>query len=232
MTDRTVQSSEGMSPERWGNTHAYLEELFAAEPPEWGKLRQEAVAAGLPEISVGPLPGRLLSMLAAMAREGGARTALEIGTLGGYSALCIARGMSPEGRLITLEPEKEHAAFARAAFDRLGEKRIEVREGEGLDLLPGLVEELGRGSLDLLFIDAIKTEYPEYYASARPLIRSGGLVIADNVLGTGSFWVDAPTGSSENRDAIDRFNRMIAADPDFDAMVVPVRQGVLVARRR
>jgi len=209
-----------------------IEELFAAEPAEWTRLREEAIEAGLPPISVGPAPGRLLSMLAALAREGGARLAVEIGTLGGYSALCIARGMSPEGKLITIEAEEKHATFAREAFDRLGERRIEVREGKGLDLLPGLVAELGKGSTDLLFIDAIKTEYPGYYSAARPLVRSGGIVVADNVLGTGSFWIDAPQGSSDNRDAIDRFNRMVAADPDFESMIVPVRQGILVARRR
>jgi caffeoyl-CoA O-methyltransferase len=137
----------------------------------------------------------------------------------------LARGLQPRGRLITIEIEKSHAEFARRQFEIAGvSDRVEVRIGPGIDVLQELASELEPGSVDVLFLDAVKHEYPDYFSIARPLIAPGGLVLADNVYGTGSGWIDQGHGT-------DAFNRSIAADPDFLSVAVPLRQGVLIARR-
>ncbi|MEZ6319455.1 MAG: O-methyltransferase [Phycisphaerales bacterium] len=191
-------------------------------------LMTRAVAAGLPDIAVSASVGHLLMVLA---KTAGARTIVEVGTLGGYSGIWLAKGLAPGGRLITVEAAPVHAAFARAEFDQAGVgDRVEVREGKGLEVLPALVEELGEGSVDLVFLDAIKTEYPGYLPHAKKLLRPGGVLTADNALG-GGWWIDEAPGSSESRDAADRFNRLVASDADFDAACVPIREGVLIARK-
>jgi predicted O-methyltransferase YrrM len=151
--------------------------------------------------------------------------AIEVGTLAGYSGIWITRGLRPEGRLITIEPETKHADFAREQFQKAGiGEQVEIRLGTGIEMLTELTGELEPGSVDILFLDALKNEYSEYFRIARPLIAVGGLVLADNVYGTGSGWIDQGHGT-------DAFNRLIATDPDFEAVAVPLRQGVLIARR-
>ena len=98
--------------------------------------------------------------------------------------------------------------------------------------LPRLVEELGDGGADLVFLDAVKTEYPEYLPHAKRLLRPGGLLVADNAIGSTAWWIDDPVGSNPSRDGADRFNRMVAWDAGFEACCLPIREGVLVARRR
>jgi caffeoyl-CoA O-methyltransferase len=105
-----------------------------------------------------------------------------------------------------------------------------VRRGAALEVLPALAEELGPGSLDVAFIDADKREYPAYFELLRPLIKPGGLFLADNVLGSGSWWIDQD--GSPYRAGADALNRRVAADPGFEAVAVPAREGVLIARRR
>jgi predicted O-methyltransferase YrrM len=107
---------------------------------------------------------------------------------------------------------------------------VELRRGPALQVLPALAAEVGPGSVDLVFIDAVKREYPDYFSVVRPLIAVGGLLVADNVLGSQSWWIDVPPGNPD-RDGADRFNRIVAADPDFEAIAVPIREGVLIARR-
>mgnify|MGYP002633825760 CR=1 FL=1 len=222
-----------MTPDRWEATQAYLEETFAHEPRALAALRRDAVEAGFPSISVGPAAGRLLSLLAGMLRDGaGAERIIEVGMLAGYSALCLAQGLSPTGRLITIEPDRDRITFAEKRFSELGESRIEVREGLGIPVLDSLYGELGEESVDLVFLDAIKIEYLDYFARARTLLRPGGVLIADNVLGTGDYWITQEPGLSENRDAIARFNQAVAVDAAFESMPIPIRQGLLVARKR
>lgn len=219
-----------MTPERWDATCAYLDDVFGAQDEQLRTLMTRAVAAGLPDIAVSASVGHLLMVLA---KTAGARTIVEVGTLGGYSGIWLARGLAPGGRLITVEASPVHAAFARGEFDKAGVgDRVEVREGKGLEVLPALVAELGEGSVDLVFLDAIKTEYPGYLPHAKALLRPGGLLTADNALGGGSWWIDGEAGSDESRDAADRFNRLVAGDADFDAACVPIREGVLIARKR
>ncbi len=187
----------------------------------------EAVEIGLPNIAVSADVGRLLMILTSMTRG---QLAIELGTLGGYSGIWIARGLKPGGRLVTIEPEQAHADFAKVQFERAGvDDRIEMRCGPALDVLPKLAQELDPNSVDVVFIDAVKTEYPDYWEMVRPMIATGGLVLADNVLGSGSWSIEDE--AQPQRAAVDRFNRLVADDPDFEAVVVPLRNGVLVGRR-
>lgn len=222
-------TSEGMSQQRWERTHDYIEQLFSDDPENWSREDDAAVAAGLPAISVGAAVGRWLSLLAAMSREGGAQLIVEVGTLGGASALALARGLSPSGKIITIEADSHHADFATGALARAGESRVDVRVGEGLKVLPDLVEELGVESCDLLFLDAIKTEYSGYLEAGLSLVRSGGLIVADNVLGVGNGWVPDSIDEEPTRVAIDEFNRMVSDHPRLQGTILPMRQGLLVA---
>jgi predicted O-methyltransferase YrrM len=151
--------------------------------------------------------------------------AVEVGTLAGYSGIWITRGLRPEGRLITIESEPRHAEFATRQFERAGvADQVELRRGAGIDVLASLVAELEPGSVDVLFLDAIKSEYTDYFLIARPLIPVGGLVVADNVYGTTAGWIDQGHGS-------DVFNRHIAADPDFETAAFPFHDGMLIGLR-
>lgn len=211
-----------MTPERWEFTGRYAAEVFAPEDEHMAGLHKRAAEAGLPSIEITPDVGQLLMILASMTQG---RLGLELGTLGGYSAIWIARGLAPEGRLITVEAEDRHADFAEGEIAAAGlSDRIEVVRGAALDVLPRLAEELGSGSVDFVFIDAIKTEYVEYFEAVRPLIAVGGLVTADNVYASGDSWINEGSGT-------DDFNRRVASDPDFEAVAIPMRQGVLIARR-
>jgi caffeoyl-CoA O-methyltransferase len=216
-----------MTDERWRYTNEYSREVFGQQDRHLAGLMAEATAAGLPDIAVSADVGRLLMMLTAMTR---ARLALEVGTLGGYSGIWIARGLAEGGRLITVEREPDHAAFAQRQFDRAGVSgRVEFRVGEALEVLPRLAGALGPGSVDVVFLDAEKSEYVAYWEVIRPLVAVGGLVLADNVLGTGSEWIDQQDRPQPR--AVDRFNRVVAAADGFEAVAVPLRQGVLIARR-
>lgn len=216
-----------MNRGRWAYIQEYSREVFGRQDAHLAGLMDEAVEVGLPDIAVSADVGRLLMILTSMTRG---QLAIELGTLGGYSGIWIARGLQPEGRLITIESEPAHADFAKVQFERAGvDDRIEMRGGAALDVLPKLAQELDPNSVDVVFIDAVKSEYPDYWRMVRPLIAAGGLVLADNVLGSGSWSIDDEV--QPQRTAVDRFNRLVADDPDFEAAVVPLRNGVLVGRR-
>lgn len=223
--------------ERWTHLSAYLGEVFGGlgEPldGQLATLMDRAADAGLPRIAVSADVGRLLMLLASLVSRPGGGRAVEVGTLGGYSGLWIARGLGEGGRLTTIEAEPKHAAFARAEFDRAGlGGRIDLREGKGLDVLPGLVGELGEGSCDLVFLDAVKTEYRDYAAHGAKLLRPGGLLVADNCLGGGDWWITDAPGSGAPRDAVDAFNRWLGAPASgFVACCIANREGLVVARK-
>lgn len=211
-----------MTPERWAFLSDYSRQVFGAQDDHLAGLMDEAVAAGLPRIAVGPDVGRLLQILTALTPG---RLAVEVGTLAGYSGIWIARGLAVGGRLVTIEQDREHAAFAARQFEKAGlGDRVEVRVGPGLEVLASLAGELDPGTVDLVFLDAAKSEYVEYFRVARDLIAVGGLLVADNVYGTGQGWIDEGYGTDE-------FNRLVAADPDFEAVALPLREGVLVGLR-
>lgn len=223
-----------MTPERWDSTSNYLREVFGAQDAQLAGHAARAEAAGLPRIAVSADVGRLLHILAQTTNGGAGPTrALELGTLGGYSGIWIARALAPGGMLITIEPEARHANFAQSEFAAAGlADRVRIVREPALKALPAITKEFGRESFDFIFFDAIKTEYSGYFELAAPLLKPGGLLIADNALGSGSWWIDVAPGASPERDAVDRFNRTVAAHPEFDAACVPLREGVMIARRR
>lgn len=221
-----------MTPQRWERISSYTAEVFGRPDRQLTTLMQRAVASGLPDIAVSADVGRLLTLLTSMTNAGrGASLAIELGTLAGYSGVWIARGLAPGGKLVTVEIEPKHAAFAKREFEAAGvAPHVEQVLGAALEALPKLGARFGPASVDLAFIDAVKPEYADYFRLLKPLIRPGGLFIADNALGSGKWSIDDP-GADPAGVAVDRFNRLVAADRDFETSVVVNREGLLVARR-
>ena len=190
----------------------YISRLFAPEDHALRSTRQEMLRAGMPEINVSASEGKLLHLLA---HTIGARRILEIGTLGGYSTIWLARALPPQGKLISLEIDARYAEVARRNLQRadLAEK-VEVRVGPALESLSQLAAE-NEGPFDLVFIDADKEAYVNYLRKAMPLVREGGLVLGDNTLPDA---VLDPTAESGTK----RYNAEVSAHPDLDSILVPV----------
>jgi predicted O-methyltransferase YrrM len=199
----------------WTAVDRYINELFVPQDDALDAALEASAAAGLPSIDVAPNQGKLLYLLARMQ---GARTILEIGTLGGYSTIWLARALPAEGRLISLEADARHAEVARANIARAElAKIVEVRVGKALNSLPRLAAE-DRGPFDLIFIDADKGNNPKYFEWAMKLARRGSVIIADNVVRDGAV-IDAKSRDSDVR-GIRRFNEMVAADPRVSATAI------------
>ncbi len=204
-----------MNADLWTAVDGYIENLFLPDDPALTATLADSAAAGLPEIAVSPAQGKLLTLLA---RAVGARRILEIGTLGGYSAICLARALPADGRLVTLELSPLHAAVAQANIARAGlADRVEVRVGPGVASLAHLAAE-GAEPFDLVFIDADKPSYGAYLEGSLPLARPGALIIADNVVRQGRV-MDA-TSDDDNAQGARRFNDQLAADPRLSAVVL------------
>ncbi len=172
-----------MDEERWNRVDGYLGGLLTPADEVLEAALRDSEAAGLPAIQVAANQGKLLHLLA---RASGARRVLEVGTLGGYSAIWLARALPEGGSLVTLESEPRHAEVARANLARAGlADVVEVRVGPALETLPRLVEE-GRGSFDLTFIDADKQNGAEYFRWALQLSRAGSVIVGDNVVRGGA----------------------------------------------
>jgi predicted O-methyltransferase YrrM len=194
---------------------AYFTDLFVGTDASLDAALRESTAAGLPEIQVSAPQGKLLHLLA---RMGNARRILEIGTLGGYSAIQLARALPDGWRLISLEFDAKHAAVARANLQRAGlSDRAEVRVGPALDLIPKLAAE-GAGPFDLVFIDADKESNPEYFQWALKLSRPGTLIIVDNVVREGAV-LDAKSNEASTR-GTRRVLEMMASEPRVTATAV------------
>jgi predicted O-methyltransferase YrrM len=204
-----------MSRDLWTKVDNYFIDLFDPRDAALKAVLQASEAAGLPPIAVAPNQGKLLMLLAQLQ---GARAILEIGTLGGYSTIWLARALPAGGRLISLEANAAHAEVARANVARAGfGAMVEVRTGRALDSLPKLAAESG-GPFDLIFIDADKTGYPAYWTSALALARPGSLIIADNVARDGAV---ADAGSTDaNVIAVRRMYDIMAADPRVTVTVL------------
>jgi predicted O-methyltransferase YrrM len=197
-----------MTKEQWTAVDRYLTDLMVPPDPALEAALQASAAAKLPSIHVTPNLGKLLLLLAQVQ---GARTILEIGTLAGYSTIWLARGLLSGGRLITLEAEAKHAEIARANLARAGlTDVVELRLGRAQDTLPQLAAE-GRGPFDLIFIDADKPSYPEYFAWALKLSRRGSLIIVDNVVRGGAV-TDAASADATIQ-GVRRFLELLAAEP-------------------
>lgn len=198
----------------------YIAGLFAREDEILASLREEADRTGLPPIAISADEGRLLQVLLTAI---GARHVLEVGTLGGYSAIWMARALPPDGRLLSIEIEPEHAKFARRYVERAGlSSRVEVRVGRALEVLPSLDGQ----RFDAIFLDADKEPLPTYFEWGLRLVRPGGLIIADNALWGGRV-VDEGE-ADEKTLAVRELNRRMASDPRVLGIVVPTHDGVAV----
>lgn len=197
---------------------AYIRDLFITEDDALRGAVAGARAEGLPGIQVPPALGKLLSILVRATR---ARRILEIGTLGGYSGIWLARALPDDGRLLSLELDPHHAEVARRHFAAAGlAGRTEVRVGAALDTLPTLLSE---GPFDLVYIDADKDNYPAYLDWALRLTQSGSLIVADNVLRGGA--VIAPAEGDRGGAGIHAFNEKAAHGGQLDAIIIPNRNG-------
>lgn len=207
----------------------YVEGLFAPPDRVLEAALQDAREAGLPGIQVSPVQGRLLYLLA---RISGARRILEVGTLGAYSTIHLARALPEEGELVTLEVDEEHAAVARRNIERAGlSERVQVVVGDARELLAAMVEGGNSEPFDLVFIDADKDGYPEYLDRALELSRPGTVILGDNAIRGGTV-IDAEDGSPSA--AVREFNRRLAEDPRLEAVVLPILRervdGLAIAR--
>jgi predicted O-methyltransferase YrrM len=200
---------------QWTSVDRYIADLFVGSDPALDAALEASNAAGLPAINVSPNQGKLLML---MARSLRARKILEIGTLGGYSTIWLARALPAGGNLITLEYDPKHAEVARANIARAGFANVvEVRQGRAQETLPQLVSE-NRGAFDFIFIDADKPGYSDYLAWSLKLSRPGTVTIADNVVRKGEI-VDANSADA-NVQGMRKFNALLAAEPRVSATEV------------
>ena len=197
-----------MSNDEWTAVDNYINDALVRPDAALTEALNASDAAGLPSINVSPAHGKLLHILS---RALGARSILEIGTLGGYSTIWLARALAPGGRVITLEINPHHAEVARANIERAGMKdRVEIRLGRALDILPQIAVE-GRGPFDLTFIDADKPANADYFAWALKLSRRGSLIVIDNVVRNGRV-IDSKSGDTSVQ-GVRRLNEAMAREP-------------------
>ncbi|MBA3531465.1 MAG: O-methyltransferase [Ardenticatenales bacterium] len=202
----------------------YITAQFAAEDEVLQQVREAIPLRGLPAINIKPEEGHFLQFLA---RANGAIKALEIGTLGGYSGIWIARGLVAGGRLITLEMEPAHAAVAREHFDAAGVSgQVEVMEGDAHELLPMLS---GEAPFDFVFIDAEKSGYGAYFDWALENTRVGGIIAAHNAFQSGHIVGES---SDESADLMRVFNQRVAEEPRVLSTIYPGGDGMVIAVKR
>lgn len=201
----------------------YSEQHSAPEPELLATLnRQTHLKVSSPRMLSGHLQGRLLSLLSKLVKP---TLALEIGTYTGYSALCLAEGLVPGGKLISIDPNEETNRFAASFIQKSAYAQcIDVVCGQAAQVLPTLTQHF-----DLVFIDADKKNYSLYFDLVIDKVNSGGLIIADNVLWSGK--VIAPAHDAET-EALHRFNQKTAADARVESLLLPVRDGLMVLRKR
>src|SRR5262245_45012832 len=214
MERRFPKSGVTMKDDRWTAVDEYLAERLVADDSALEAALRDSDQAGLPAIQVTAPQGKLLHLLA---RSLHAQTILELGTLGGYSTIWLARALEPSGRLITLESEPRHAEVARANVARAGLiDRVEIRVGRALDTLPKLATEGRR--FDFVFIDADKPNIPEYFTRAIELSRPGALIVVDNVVREGKI-ADANSDDA-NVKGVQRFFEQLDREPRVSATAI------------
>ena len=207
----------------------YIHDFSAPEEELLRELDREThLRVVAPRMLSGHIQGKLLELLVRMLRP---RRILEIGTFTGYSALCMAAGLDAEGELHTTEVDDELEPLAQSFFDRSPHgSKIRLHIGSALAIAPAL-----GGVFDLVFIDGDKREYPDYYRmlmgddGRRPLVRSGSVLIADNILWSGKV-VEPVARSDRHTQALLEFNRMAAADPRVENVSLPLRDGLNLIR--
>lgn len=221
-----------MSDERWKAVDDYYAGVLTAADPVMEDVLKASEVAGLPPIQVSPLQGRMLMLLAQMA---GAKRILEIGTLGGYSTIWLARALPKDGEVVTLEAEPLHADTARANIERAGFSRaVEIKLGPAAQTLDAMVKD-GVRPFDFIFIDADKPGYPAYLDLAIKLSWPGTVILADNMVRGGAV-ADAES-DDETVKAVRLFNEKLAADKRLSATAVQTvgakgYDGFVLARMR
>lgn len=200
----------------------YVNNLFAVEDDALRYARENSLRLGLPSINVKAEEGKFLQILA---RISGGEKVVEVGTLGGYSGIWIARGLPSHGRLITLERDPRHAEIAREHFHRAGViERIEIRIGDAHQQMEKLINE---GPFDMVFVDAEKPGYGNYYRWAVENVRSGGIIAIHNAFRKGS--VAGTVEADAYTEIMQEFNTNIAADPRVISTIYPAGDGTIIA---
>jgi predicted O-methyltransferase YrrM len=204
-----------MSKELWSDVDSYISSKLAPSDAVLDKALTDSEAGGLPAISVTPNLGKLLAILA---QSVGAKRILEIGTLGGYSTIWLARALPVGGRMTTLEVDAKHANVARANLKAADlDDIVDVRVGSAIETLPKLEAE-GKGPFDFIFIDADKKSNPDYFAWAVKLSRKGSMIVVDNVIRDGAILNEAAT--DENIQGVRRLYDDMASDPRVSASAI------------
>ena len=200
--------------------HRYVTELFAPEDPILQRVRTRHAGEGLPEIYISPDEGKLLHVLL---RAAGAARVLELGSLGGYSGIWLARALPPQGRLVTVEKEPRHAQLARQAYREAGvAEKVELLEGVALEILPTL-----KAPFDAVFVDADKDPLAQYFEWGVRVLKPGGLLLCDNAFFHGAVIDDAD--HSPGAVGVRAYNRLAATDPRVVSAIIPIRDGVCVS---
>lgn len=204
-----------MNQEQWTAVDLYISETVVPSDAALDAAIEASAKAELPAIAVTPNQGKLLQIFARLVH---ARRILEIGTLGGYSTIWLARALPEDGRLISLELNPKHAEVARGSIERAGlSKRVEIRLGRALDTLPKLAGE-GRGPFDLIFIDADKASIPQYFDWSVKLARPGSVIIVDNVVRKGAV-IEADS-RDEDVQGVRRLNDLLTTEKRVTATTI------------
>jgi predicted O-methyltransferase YrrM len=212
---RFLKSLAMNSETRWAEVDGYVTDLLVKPETALEEALALSAAAGLPAINVSAPQGKFLHLIA---RAIGAKRILEVGTLGGYSTIWLARALPDDGKLVTLEFEHKHAEVARRNMTRAGlDRKVELRVGPANESMAALSSE-GAAPFDLIFIDANKEGYPEYLLLAMKLARVGSLIVADNIIRKGEV-IDA-NSSDERVQGVRRFNELVAAEPRLSATAI------------
>ena len=206
----------------------YLLQVSLREPELLGRLREETASHRWSGMQIAPEQGQFMALLVKLM---GARRCLEVGVYTGYSSLAVALALPADGRLLACDLNEEWTRVARRYWEEAGVAgRVELRLGPALETLDQLLREGDAGCFDFAFVDADKREYQAYYERVLQLLRSGGLVAIDNVLWGGSV-VDAKDDSEDTR-AIRQFNAALAEDQRVDLSLIPIADGLTLARKR
>ena len=220
MANRTITLSDGL--------YDYLLDVSLREPDVLRRLREETAKIPAAAMQIAPEQGQFMALLVELM---GARKAIEVGTFTGYSSLSVALALPPGGRLVACDVNEEWTDVARRYWAEAGvADRIDLRLAPALETLDGLIAEGEAGTFDFAFIDADKAGYDAYYERILTLLRPGGLVSVDNVLWSGRV-IDTAKQDSDTR-AIRAFNEKIHADPRVSLSLVPIGDGLTLARKR
>ena len=220
MSRETLGLSEGLS--------TYMHKVGMREDESLRLLREETAAHPMARMQISPEQGQFMALLMELI---GARRTFEVGTFTGYSAMCVARAMGPTGRVVALDVSEEFTAIARRHWAKAGiADRIDLRLAPAADSLQAMVAAGESGTYDFAFIDADKTGYDTYYEYALKLLRVGGLIAVDNVLWSGR--VIDPTDTSADTTALRALNEKIVADQRVTMTLLPIGDGLTLARKR